>query len=104
LEHFIVIRNDIAKNNPRAGFKDFPVLELQYTRLFARQADTYVLSGADMALYDSDGKRTPIYHGMMSAKGVIRDEIPLDEHLEAAWVQYFESSFGPGNTPRIRMP
>jgi hypothetical protein len=104
LQHFLAIRNEIARSNPRATFEDFPVLELQYTRLFARQANTYSLSGADMALYNSHGKRTPIFGGSKEAKQVIREDIELDEPLEAVWVQWFESHFAPGNTPRIRMP
>lgn len=103
LEHFLAIRNEIARSNPQATFEDFPILELQYTRLFARQADTYSLSGADMALYDSGGRRIPIFRGIRGTAPVIREEIHLDEPLEAAWVRCFESYFALGNTPRIRM-
>ena len=104
LEQFVAIRNEIARTNPQATFEDFPVLELQYTRLFVQQPDTYILSGADMALYDSRGARWPVYHGIESPTGIIRGKVHLDEPLEAAWVRCFEAQFAPGNAPRIRMP
>jgi hypothetical protein len=104
LEHFLAIRNEIARTNPHATFEDFPILELQYTRLFVQQPDTYILSGADMALYDPQGSRWSVYHGGDSPIGIIRGKVHLDEPLEAAWVRCFQSHFAPGNIPRIRMP
>jgi hypothetical protein len=104
LQHFLTIRNEIARTNPQATFKDFPVLELQYTRLFTQQAGTFSLSGADMALYDAAGRRRPIFNGPRGERQVVQGDVEIDERLEAAWVQWFESQFAPGNIPRIRMP
>jgi hypothetical protein len=104
LLNFIEMRNMMARSNPSLEAKQFPTLELQYTRLFSRQTGTPYISGADMCLYLPDGKRIPML-GRVAALGLVyRGEVSMNEHMEALWETHVVSRFAPNNCPRIFLP
>jgi hypothetical protein len=104
LLYFLEMRNRLAQSKSVVEFKDFPTLELQYTRLLSRQAGTPFISGADMILYLPDGKTIPMLRGASAAGRVHREVVTMDERMEAVWDQYFVSVFAPNNCPRILLP
>jgi hypothetical protein len=104
LERFLAVRNELARSGALKSKRDFPVLELQYTRLFARQAETAYITGADMMLHLPSGERMPLVRTQGGGHGVLRDTVELEEHLEAAWDEHFVSRFALGNCPRIVLP
>ena len=104
LLYFLDMRNRLAQSKNAVEFKDFPTLELQYTRLFSRQAGTPFVSGADMMLYLPDGKTIPMLRTPSAAGKVHRGVVTMDERMEALWDQHVVSNFAPNNCPRILLP
>jgi hypothetical protein len=104
LLYFLEMRNRLAQSKNAVEFKDFPTLELQYTRLFSRQAGTPFISGADMMLYLPDGKTIPMLRTSSVVGGICRDVVTMDERMEALWDQHVVSNFAPNNCPRILLP
>jgi hypothetical protein len=104
LEHFLQLRNQIVLSKPRATAKDIPSLELQYTRLFARQKDTPYISGADMLMVFPDGRQLSLLGGNAKPGEIVTKTVEMNERIEALWDQYFVSLFAPNNCPRILLP
>lgn len=104
LEYFIEMRNRLIESGQKLYYSDFPNLELQYTRLFSRQAGTPYISGADMMLYLPDGSKKSLISGPRPRAAIYPKIIKLDERLEAMWDQHFVSRFVPNNCPRIIYP
>lgn len=104
LEHFLQLRNQIVSSKPRVTAKDLPSLELQYTRLFARQKDTPYISGADMVMVFPDGRQFSLLGGKTQPGEIFVKPVEMTERIEALWDQYFVSLFAPNNCPRILLP
>jgi hypothetical protein len=102
LEAFLELRNKVIDSDPGASPKQFPTLELQYTRLFARQEETPILRGSDLSLWMPGGEFLSLT-GEKPRK-VVRRAFELDERSEALWLSHFVSYFKPMNCPRIIMP
>jgi hypothetical protein len=102
--NFIEMRNMMARSNPSLEAKDFPTLELQYTRLFSRQSGTPYITGADMCLYLPDGRRIQLLGNSAAPGSVYRGEVDLNEQMEALWDTHVVSRFAPNNCPRIFLP
>lgn len=104
LLNFLELRNMMAKGNTPLQPNEFPTLELQYTRMFSRQAGTPYISGADMQMYFPDGTRISLL-GKAAKPGVIhKGDVELNERIEALWDAHFVSRFAPNNCPRIFLP
>jgi len=104
LEHFLQLRNQIVSSKPRVTAKDLPSLELQYTRLFARQKDTPYISGADMVMVFPDGRQIALLGGKTQPGEIFVKTVEMNERIEALWDEYFVSLFAPNNCPRILLP
>jgi hypothetical protein len=104
LEYFIEMRNRLIESGQKLYYSDFPNLELQYTRLFARQGGTPYISGADMMMYFPDGTKKSLISGARPRSAIYPNAIKLDEHMEAMWDQHIASRFVPNNCPRIVYP
>lgn len=104
LEHFLQLRNQIVESRRSVSAKDLPSLELQYTRLFARQDSTPYISGADMLMVFPDGKQVALLGGKPKPGEVVTKSVEMDERMEALWDEYMVSLFAPNNCPRIILP
>jgi hypothetical protein len=104
LQHFLDLRNQIVATRSDVTVKDIPSLELQYTRLFARQANTPFISGPDMMLVFPDGKQVSLLPGKAQAGTLVTKVAEIDERMEALWDEHIVSRFAPNNCPRIILP
>jgi hypothetical protein len=104
LEHFLQLRNQVVSSSRKVTARDLPSLELQYTRLFARQKDTPYISGADMLVVFPDGRQVSLLGGKPQAGEVVTKTVEMNERIEALWDEYFVSMFAPNNCPRIILP
>ena len=104
LEHFLDLRNQIVTSRSDVTIKDIPSLEVQYTRLFARQAETPYISGTDMMLVFPDGKKVSLLPGKAKAGTLVTRVVEMDERMEALWDDHIVSRFAPNNCPRIILP
>ncbi len=106
LEHFLTIRNQMVRSGKDLEPRDFPILELQYTRLFARQAGTVFITGSDMALrFPNSGQpKQYLFPSLKRIGGILRHEVGMTEQLEFAWVKHFVEEFALNNCPRIIVP
>lgn len=114
LQHFIDLRNQLVESGQRLAYMDFPVLDLQYTRLFSRQFDvdpssgkprfTPSINGADMMMTFHDGRQISLLSGRKFPGVVHGYPVALDERMEAIWEEHFASLFAPNNCPRIFLP
>jgi hypothetical protein len=104
LEHFLDVRNQIVTSRSDVTIKDIPSLEVQYTRLFARQAETPYISGTDMMMVFPDGKKVSLLPGKAKAGTLVTRVVEMDERMEALWDEHIVSRFAPNNCPRIILP
>ncbi len=108
LDHFLELRNQLLESVRSQGdrsSKAFDIrLELQYTRLFVRQAGTPYLSGADMVLVFPDGAKISMLGGHHQPGVVVKQKLERDERMEALWDRHIVSHFAPNNCPRIIYP
>jgi hypothetical protein len=104
LEHFLELRNQIVTTKRGVSRKDIPSLQLQYTRLFARQDQTPYISGPDMNLVFPDGKLISLLGGKPRPGELVTKVVEMNERMEAIWDQYIVSRFAPNNCPRIILP
>jgi hypothetical protein len=108
LDHFLELRNQLLESVRSQGdrsSKAFDIrLELQYTRLFVRQADTPYLSGADMVLVFPDGTKISMVGGRHQPGVLVTQKLERDERMEALWDKHIVSYFAPNNCPRIIYP
>jgi hypothetical protein len=101
---FLQLRNQILETKRGVTVKDLPNLELQYTRLFARQSNTPYISGADMIMVFPDGRQLSLLGGKPKPGEVVVKPLEMDERMEALWDEYIVSQFAPNNCPRIILP
>jgi hypothetical protein len=108
LDHFLELRNQLLESVRSRGDRSSKALdirlELQYTRLFARQAGTPYLSGADMVLVFPDGAKISMLGGHHQPGLVVKQKLERDERMEALWDRHIVSHFAPNNCPRIIYP
>lgn len=104
LQNFLQLRNQIVSSTRRVTAKDLPSLELQYTRLFARQKNTPYISGPDLLVMFPDGRQIPLLGGKPQVGEVVAKTVEMTERIEALWDEYFVSLFAPNNCPRIFLP
>lgn len=104
LHHFLDLRNQIVTSKTNLTFKDIPSLELQYTRLFARQASTPYIAGPEMMLVFPDGKKVSLVPGKRQPGELVTKVVEMDERMEALWEEHIVSQFAPNNCPRIILP
>ena len=104
LQHFLDLRNQIVASRADVTVKDIPSLELQYTRLFARQANTPFISGPEMMLVFPGGKQVSLLPGKFHAGTLVTKVVEIDERMEALWDEHIVSRFAPNNCPRIILP
>lgn len=104
LQHFLELRNQIVTSRSTLTPKDIPSLELQYTRLFVRQANTPYISGPDMMLVFPDGKQVSLLSSRSRSGMLVTKVVEMDERMEALWDEHVVSYFAPNNCPRIILP
>lgn len=104
LTHFLQLRNQIVESKRGVKAQDIPSLELQYTRLFARQVNTPYISGSDMFMIFPDGRNISLLGGKSQPGEAYMKKVEMNERIEALWDEYIVSHFAPNNCPRIILP